>query len=91
MFNFKENVLRNGHGLNLSTVLSVLRFNLLQNFFSFRIAPLWDSLPVQLRLTELSDSETNTPFKRALRQYYCSKFDDKFDSDNTCSWISWCR
>ena len=83
MVSFRHNALRNGHCLDLTTDIPVARTGLLHNYFSFRIVKLWNGLPLDLRSIEISDNETNSPFKRALRQYYHGKLVDHFVSENS--------
>ena len=91
MVAFKHNALRNGYGLDLATIVPVARTGMLHNYFSFSTVKLWNCLSLGLRSSEFSHIETNSLFKRVLREYYCDKFEKHFVSDNICTWLSWCR
>jgi hypothetical protein len=55
-----------------------------------RVAKVWNSLPYELRNTELTISGNNTTFKKALKTWLTSLFHEKFDVFNTCTWLVYC-
>jgi hypothetical protein len=60
-------------------------------FYPSRIFHLWTILPDVIKSTELSISGSNVPFKKALKSWLKEQFNLKFDSNNTCSWVLYCR
>jgi hypothetical protein len=73
-------------------MLVVKRVNLdtYNRFYSNRIVRIWNLLPEDIRLCELTDSGKNTMFKTRVKNLYMSKLREDFDDSDTCSWVSHC-
>jgi hypothetical protein len=61
-----------------------------KRFYPNRIVHIWNSLPSVVRLTELTDNGHNTEFKTKVKNWYRNLLDVKFDSTNTCTWVTHC-
>ena len=55
------------------------------SFFN-RIVPLWNQLPLTVRSTVNMAS-----FKSQLSEWYQNKFQESFNTDNVCSWVTCCQ
>ena len=61
------------------------------NFFNNRVIKIWNGLPTDIRMIELTDMGTNTGFKKQLKDYYFLLLKDKFETDVICTWTTCCR
>jgi len=60
------------------------------HFYPSRIARLWNTLPPALRTKLITLTNFNT-IKKHLSTYYNSLLHNKFNAQDTCTWISACR
>ena len=58
-------------------------------FFTNRIVPIWNQIPEHIRA--INFGLNGTMFKKHLINYFKQFFDDHFESDNVCTWVSHCR
>jgi hypothetical protein len=61
-----------------------------EQFFINRIRYIWNNLSLDIRCTELTDAGKNTSFKTVVKQHFLSMLNNKFDVNDTCSWITHC-
>ena len=40
---------------------------------------------------DMDDEETNKNFKKAVMEHYANKFENSFDVESLCTWVSKCR
>ena len=59
------------------------------HFFPFRVAKIWNKLPMDLRLQIRHMNETNK-IKPILNRYYNERLIDHYDPDSTCTWVHHC-
>jgi hypothetical protein len=67
------------------------RLDLCKNYFSYRVVKLWNSVPIEIREIEPSDSGLTNKFKKKLREWFFTKFNDRFSDDNICTWMLICE
>ena len=63
---------------------------LFKGYFTCRILKVWNQIPLEIRGAELSHNESNSPFKRLIKEYYLEKFESYFNDADVCSWVSYC-
>ena len=86
-----DSYLRSGDSNILVSNLPIPRTELYMNFFTNRIVPLWNRLPLNTRLLELNDSGNNSTFKKELKEYLVNKLENEFNSSSACTWLTICR
>ena len=59
-------------------------------FYSVRLVKLWNSLPMQIR-TLKSKTKEIALFKKRTTVFYNNHLENKFDVENTCTWVTHCR
>ena len=61
-----------------------------KDFILIEIIKLWNVLPVDLKVTDLSEAGNNLCFKKKLREFYEKMFEKKFDCSRVCTWLTVC-
>jgi hypothetical protein len=61
-----------------------------RHFFTKRIVKLWNGLPEQIRSIPAVDKHIRQ-FKHSILEHLVLTFLAKFDSENTCTWVSYCE
>ena len=59
-------------------------------YFFYRVVKPWNIIPNHVRSTRCSNSEI-VPFKSWLTKYYMHLTLTYYDTDNVCTWVSFCR
>ena len=88
---FIDNDLRRAGQLMFATKPYLPRNECYVNFLNNRVIKIWNNLPTEVRLTELSDLGYNSGFKNAVKDYYHNLLQDTFNVNSVCSWITWSR
>ena len=65
------------------------RLDSTSRFFPYHISRLWNSLPNHIRIV-LRHTQNPLVIKQHLTPYYKEKLANTFDTNNQCTWISWC-
>ena len=61
-------------------------------YYTKRITNIWNQIPEDIRLTEVSEiSRKPTSFKKKINVYFKEKVLNKFNTIDTCTWVSACR
>ena len=71
-------------------VLIRYRLQLLYYAYPSRIVRIWNSLPPHLR-TSLRTVSESLVIKQLINPYYYAMRDTRFNVDDTCTWINFCR
>ena len=61
------------------------------NSFFVKIIDIWNNLPARIKDMDLADIETNTCFKKSVKEFYKERLEYVFDCDDICSWVMKCR
>ena len=77
-----------GHGLNLNYPITSLESS--AHFYPYRIARLWNALPLALRI-QLMSPVSLAQIKSILNNHYKDRLIMVFESNNTCTWVTVCR
>ena len=78
------------HGCSLKLKGQFIKTKYRDQFYPSRLARIWNSLPPPLQ-TSLRPLSQSLVIRQLLRPYYMELFINKFDTDDTCSWINFCR
>ena len=82
--------------LELNMLLQVprVRSNLLRNWYTVRCVYLWNKLPNEIRsINPGANNRGNidNAFKKALKNYFKSYFNENFKIHQPCTWRYWCN
>ena len=67
--NFNNTHLRNGDEQFLVTTIGIPRTEQFHNYFCHRVIRLWNTLPLEIREIEFSDTGSNSLFKNKIREF----------------------
>jgi len=62
-----------------------------KNYFFQRIVHIWNALPLNIRTLKLSPVVTINTFKKAILVHYLSLTNDRFNSNDVCTWVTHCQ
>ena len=77
--------------LEINNRLIIRKTNLVStcHFFPHRISRIWNALPSNLR-TSLKPLSSSLVIKQFLLPHYRHLLATRFDTEDTCTWVSWC-
>ena len=90
--NFKDpprGTITRGASYNTRLFIKRPRYESTSSSYPYRIAKIWNALPQHLQTTLKPLSEPLV-IKQFLVPYYREMLTNRFDPDNTCTWITWC-
>ncbi len=74
----------------LSIIQHLAKTETYKHFYTNRIVKLWNLLPADIKQLECSNRNASL-FKNHLNRHYMCLFNSNFDTENTCTWVTYCR
>jgi hypothetical protein len=65
-------------------------YQFIYKWFTNRIVYSWNKMPIDIRMTELSETGRNTTFKNYVKKWLHEIFINSYNSNHTCSWRIFC-